>query len=345
MRRLPVARSNIYDLYWHFASKRQQIFELRLAGSSWPWTDDPILRSHKFCNVFRAADRVSQYMIRDVVYNAESSCPADRVFQILAFRVFSRIETWEAIRHFLGRAPSIVDITTGALLRAIEHARRTNGTLYTGAFILCAQDAYGRALKHENHVELFRHMFVKDSLADRLLGAPSLKAIYDLIHAYPLMGDFMAYQIAIDLNYATYWDFSENEFAQPGPGSVRGIAKAFVSLGDYRGEDVIRMMVERQADEFLRLGLPFGGLFGRPLHAIDCQGLFCELDKYCRVASPELTSARTRIKARYVENASPIEIFLPPKWNLSLGGARVGPPARAPEPRLFADAPARERVS
>jgi alpha-glutamyl/putrescinyl thymine pyrophosphorylase clade 1 len=63
-------------------------------------------------------------------------------------------------------------------------------------------------------------------------------------------------------------------------------------------------MTERQHHEFTRLSLPFGGLWGRPLHAIDCQGLFCETDKYCRAAAPELASARKRIKARFTPTPS-----------------------------------------
>jgi hypothetical protein len=59
-------------------------------------------------------------------------------------------------------------------------------------------------------------------------------------------------------------------------------------------------MTERQDDEFTRLGLPFGGLWGRPLDTIDCQGLFCETDKYCREAAPE-----------------PIRLFFPPKWGIN----------------------------
>lgn len=51
-------------------------------------------------------------------------------------------------------------------------------------------------------------------------------------------------------------------------------------------------MTERQEGEFARLGLPFGGRWGRPMYAIDCQGQFCETDKYCREAAPELASAR-----------------------------------------------------
>ena len=39
------------------------IFELRADGGPGPWTDDPILQRYKFCNTFRASDRVSQYLI------------------------------------------------------------------------------------------------------------------------------------------------------------------------------------------------------------------------------------------------------------------------------------------
>jgi hypothetical protein len=76
-------------------------------------------------------------------------------------------------------------------------------------------------------------------------------------------------------------------------------------------------MADHQEDEFSRLGLPFGGLWGRPLHAIDCQGLFCETDKYCREAVPELPSARKRIKARFTATPEPVQLFFPPKWGIN----------------------------
>ena len=81
---------------------------------------------------------------------------------------------------------------------------------------MCATDAYGQSTKHRNHVELFRHMFLHDQLGARLLDARSLREVYGLLHGYPLMGDFMSYQTAIDLNYSGLLDFSENEFTQAG---------------------------------------------------------------------------------------------------------------------------------
>lgn len=310
-------RSVAFDLYWHFAAERHSIFEKRVKGYPPPWTSDPILSEFKFCNVFRASDRVSQYLIREVAYSAEASEPEDRLFQLVAFRTFSRIETWESVCRFLGRAPTRRNLLDGSFLEALDHAQAENGGLYTGAFILCATRAYGFDAKHRNHVELFRRMFVEGRLGEAILGASSLREVFELLRSYPLMGDFMSYQIAIDLNYSELLPYSENDFTQPGPGAIRGLKKAFESLGDYSPSDAIRWMVDNQEAEIKRLGLTFGGLWGRPLHAIDCQGLFCELDKYCREAVPSLKSARSRIKSRFRPAADPIRLFYPPKWGIN----------------------------
>src|SRR4051812_48239165 len=187
-RRPPTPRAGVYNLYWYYASQRQAMFERRVAGQPGPWTDDPILSTFKFCNVYRAADRVSQYMIRDVCYHEEDCTPQDRIFQIVAFRTFSKIDTWRSVRAYLGRYPTLDDLADGRFTEALNAAAVANSGLYTGAFILCATDAYGQGRKHLNHVELWRHMFLADDLADRILEAGSLRQIYDLLHGYPLMG-------------------------------------------------------------------------------------------------------------------------------------------------------------
>jgi|AntDryMetagUQ889_1029465.scaffolds.fasta_scaffold04033_2 hypothetical protein len=317
MKRPPIPRRRIHDIYWSFASERQAAFERRVAGRPFPWTEDPILQEYKFCNVYRAADRVSQYMIREVCYHSEPCSPEDRIFQIIAFRTFSKIDTWTEVRNFLGHYPTLSDLIDEGFRKALDHVRIQNGGLYTGAFILCANNAYGQSLKHLNHVELFRHMFLQDALSEQILTASSLHQIYELLHGYPLMGDFMSYQIVIDLNYSDLIDFSENEFTKPGPGALRGISKVFENLGNYTPTDIIHWMVDHQEAAFESLSLPFNGLWGRRLHAIDCQGLFCETDKYCREAAPELTSARKRIKARFSVTPEPIELFFPPKWGIN----------------------------
>jgi hypothetical protein len=319
----PTPRGGIYELYWTFASRRQAAFERRLSGAAWPWTDDPILQTFKFCNVYRAADRVSQYMISDVAYAADVGDFADRAFQIVAFRTFSNIATWDGLRSELGRAPRLADLASGAFERALDKVKARNGGLYTGAFILCANKAFGFDEKHRNHAALFKYMFLKERLDRSIAAANSLEQVVQALQNFPLMGRFMAYQTAVDLNYSELIGFSENDYTQAGPGALRGLKKAFVNLGDYSPADVILWMTERQEAEFSALDLPFNGLFGRPLYAIDCQGLFCELDKYCREAAPELVSNRSRIKARFSPSPDPLPFFFPPKWGLASPTATV----------------------
>jgi hypothetical protein len=326
----PQPRRGVYELYWTFASRRQAAFEARLAGKGWPWTDDHILRTYKFCNVFRAADRVSQFMIRDVAYGHDPESTAkDRIFQIVAFRTFSKIQTWRGVKDELGGTPRLEHLRKGSFEKALDCVKTASGGLYTGAFILCANKAFGFDEKHRNHIGLFKYMFLENACAERILQAPSLEAVVGLLQSFPLLGPFMAYQIAIDLNYSELIDFSENDYTQAGPGALRGLKKAFTDLGDFTPAETILWMVERQEEEFARLNLPFNGLFGRKLYGIDCQGLFCELDKYCREAVPELTSARSRIKAKYAAAHGDIALFFPPKWNLASGGVVKATGARA----------------
>ena len=76
-------------------------------------------------------------------------------------------------------------------------------------------------------------------------------------------------------------------------------------------------MTENQEDEFQRLELNFQSLWGRPLQAIDCQNLFCETDKYCRAAFPDLKSNRKKIKAKFTPTPQQIDYFYPPKWDIN----------------------------
>ena len=90
-----------YDTFWRFAVKRQKVFFRKLEGSGPPWTDDPIIARHKFTNPYRASDRVSQYLIRNVIYEGDQSVP-EVFFRIILFKLFNKIETWELLKSGLG---------------------------------------------------------------------------------------------------------------------------------------------------------------------------------------------------------------------------------------------------
>ena len=179
--------------------------------------------------------------------------------------------------------------------------------------------------KHRTHLDLLNGV-IKSGLLRELLQARSMQQVYDLLLSLPSIGPFLAYQFAVDLNYSAISNFSENEFVQPGPGAFNGLKKCFTSLGEYSAADAIRWVTERQDEEFDRRGLSFKSLWGRPLQLIDCQNLFCEVDKYARVAHPEFSAltGRARIKQKFSSNGNLPVPFFPPKWNLKVEATMEG---------------------
>lgn len=309
-------RESPYRAYWELAANRQQIFFARLKGDPRPWTADAILDQYKFCCAYRASDRVSQYLIREVIYTEGPWSTADVVFRILLFKIFNKIETWVFLTDELGeiRYKGFDYAKCGDLL---EQYQRQGNPIYNNAYMSCATKAFGFNQKHRNHLALIEKMNHKDRIAEKIRSSNTLEDVFLLLRRYPLIGNFMAYQLATDLNYSDVINFSENDFTITGPGSERGIRKCFESTGGLTFAEVIQWMTENQDREFARLGIKFGNLWGRKLHAIDCQGLFCETDKYCRVRFPELKSNRKKIKSRYTPAVKPMAYFYPPKWQIN----------------------------
>lgn len=308
------ARDQVYRAYWQFAAERQRIFLRRARGEQPPWTEDAILRQYKFCNAFRASDRVSQFLIRDVIYGSDAGGD-DLLMRVVLFRLFSRIETWRALEHELG--PLTLRTLRGRRLAPALERLQLAGPIYTSAFILCANKAFGFERKYLNHLELVRSMFRRRALPLAIGRARSLREVYHALLAYPLLGPFMAYQLAIDINYSSLVDFDEDEFTVPGPGAERGIRKVFPTARRSEMARIIDWVTVNQESEAARFGIDLPTLFGRQLHAIDCQNLFCELDKYARVAFPELKSNRNRIKSKFASSRPLPEPFYPPKWGLN----------------------------
>ena len=174
------------------------------------------------------------------------------------------------------------------------------------------------ARKHRMHLELLARM-LRDELPERMAGMKTMAQAFAALRAYPTIGDFLAYQYVTDLNYSTLTDFSETEFVVPGPGALSGLRKCFADTGRLTDAEVIRLVQERQAECFAAVGVTFPSLPGRDLQLIDVQNLFCEIDKYARVAYPQFTTAdgRHRIKQRFQPSAAMLPLWYPPKWGIN----------------------------
>lgn len=308
-------RTAVFDSYWRFAAARQAVYIARLGGAAAPWTTDEVIQRHRFTNVFRASDRVSQYLIAKVQRGPHSSQePADVVFRTLLFKIFNREDTWERMEERVG--PVTWRTYNFDRYRAALDEAAAQGPIYSAAYVM-PPPRLGEDRKHANHLRLLERM-MRERLTARVGSAPSLRSIYETLVSFPGLGPFLAFQYAIDLNYSDIGGFDENDFVVAGPGAKDGIRKCFGKEAAGIETEVIQYMTETQDEHFGRLGLDFPGLFGRPLHMIDVQNLFCEVDKYARVRHPEVDgiSGRSRIKQKYKPGEPLAEPVFPGHWGL-----------------------------
>ena len=313
----PVRPTVVYESYWKFAAERQKVFFRKLEGLPAPWTTDSILTRHKFTNAYRASDRVSQYLIRHVIYEGEQS-PEEVFFRTILFKLFNKIETWEILKAKLGTV-SYADYSFSRYNQVLADAMLSNTRIYSAAYIMpSGKSAFGYPQKHSNHLMLLECMMA-DEVPRRIADASSMQQAFEMLRSYPMIGNFLAYQFVTDLNYSEMVDFSEMEFVIPGPGAIDGIQKCFTDLGGLNEMDIIRLVTERQEQEFEKLELEFRTLGGRLLQLIDCQNLFCEVSKYARLKHPEIkgVNKRTRIKQIYRPSEKPIQYCYPPKWGIN----------------------------
>ncbi|MFO0617214.1 MAG: putative DNA base hypermodification protein [Polyangiaceae bacterium] len=306
----------VFDSYWRFAAKRQEVFMRRVRGEAPPWTDDKIIAAHRFTNVYRASDRVSQYLIQRVIYEGDPS-PEEVFFRTMLFKIFNKIETWERLQERVGSI-SWRTFDLAGYERALDDIFQGGDAIYSAAYIM-PSPAFGEVRKHANHLRLIEHM-LRDDAPRKVQRARSLEEVFRLLRAYPSFGDFLAFQLTIDLNYSEIIDFCENSFVVAGPGARDGIKKCFADTAGLSDAEVIAEVCKMADFEFERLELGFQPLGTRKLHLIDCQNIFCEVDKYARVAHPEYAgrTGRTKIKQRYTCNTAPLPQRYPPKWNVVL---------------------------
>ncbi len=313
-------RDKAFKYYFLFMEKRMNIFWARYNEEKYPWTDDSILLHHKFTNVYRSCDRVSQYLIRNVIYSdsAKNMSEEDILFRILIFKVFNRIETWEYLESNFGEI-SLKSFDISKITNLLSE-RIAYKPIFNPAYLMTGihNDYLQYSSKHERWLQMIKNKFIKERLFSKIIKAKSLKEIFELLSLCPFIGNFLAYQYAIDFNYSEVINFDENSFVKAGIGAVRGLKKCFENANEYDDDYLIQYTHEnlqkyREKYEFSN----FRNLFGREPTLIDLQNCFCETDKYLREKMPELKVDNTRIKQIYRRNTNNINYFFPPKWGIN----------------------------
>lgn len=310
----------VFDAYWTFAAERQNIYFRRIQGASYPWTDDEVLLKFRFTNAYRVLDRVSQYLITNIQSGFEEDI-SNCFFRSILFKMFNRISTWQSLEREIEEI-TLRTFDVDKYCRVLDEMMLLNERVFSGAYIMpSGSRGYKNTRKHRTYLELLDYM-IKNRLCYKISENPALSKSFEAILEYPLMGQFLAFQYSIDLAYSEPFASCESDFVVAGPGALSGIRKCFEDCGEYSMPELIMWVFENQEIEFKSRGIEFESLFGRRLQPIDCQNLFCEIDKYSRVTIPQAKGLgdRTRIKQGFKPSGDVYSPTLPKHWNISCAG-------------------------
>ncbi|ELZ88253.1 hypothetical protein C453_01715 [Haloferax elongans ATCC BAA-1513] len=278
------------DLFWQFIGERQKVWYRRVVeGRPAPWTGDEILQEYRFTNVYRELDPGTQYVIQDIL--EEDASRRDKIFNVMIYRLIGRLETHE----YLG-FQSLDSFDAAEFEEQLKHRRDELGeTVFTGAYMVSGYNQMGSSDKVENVAALFEEITDETTSFDNILSTRSMKGAYDLIRSQPGFGNFLSYQVIVDLLYPVdYYDggsvlpFSPDDWSSPGPGAQKGLNQLVTEFNGFTRLDVMRWLRQNQQKEFDRLDLEFPYLEtedgGRlELSLANIQNCLCEFYKYHKI--------------------------------------------------------------
>ncbi len=281
---------NRLNEFWKFVCERQSIWERRfLKKLSPPWTKDAILATQRFTNVYRELDPGTRYAIDFIL---ESNCSkADKIFNIMIYRLIGRSDTHRSLG--LQYLDSFDPKQMKEKLYAIKSSGRPT---FTAAYMVSGYSTMGSKDKILNVTNIFSRLHVTfPNFYRSLTSAKSSEEAYAIIRERDGFGNFLAYQVLIDLFYPlkiyggkAVLPFSNDDWAAAGPGAKKGILLLLRKSSKVKDIYVMRWLFRNQSSEFVRLGLHFqylndanGNIVNISLANI--QNCLCEFHKYIKI--------------------------------------------------------------
>ena len=265
------------DDFWQFVIQRHWLWELRSPyrhDGTIPDTIPNALRSYRYTNIFRILDRGSQELIdRIETYDKESA-----LFRVLAWRAFGRSSTFDAIEGCLDGWGIDQD-------RALQAIEAIQGPVFTGAYQTatlpgCGPDGSSVAQRHVMRLAAWAE---DETLKRSVMQATTLEQVYRAMRLMNGVGDFMAWQFALDVDYWHIGGLERRDFVVAGPGARAGLKLLGTGNGRH-WDDVIRMLTREAPPELM--------LDRLKVEPSDVEHALCEYSKFHRIREALLLGKR-----------------------------------------------------
>jgi len=280
------------DRFWWFVRERQNIWVNRnLKRNPPPWTDDPILQTERFTNVYRELDPGTQYAIYSILELNEPK--PDKIFNIMIYRLIGRKETHSRLGF-----QKLATFNPEYFERTLKEIRdKLQEPPFTGSYMVGAFSHMGSDDKVENISRLFGQ--VKQKFAQtfqNIISARHPHEVFEAVKGNYGFGNFLAYQVLVDLLYPLriyqnrpLLPFSHEIWAMAGPGAKRGIKLLLKKNKKAKDLEVMLWLRQNQRKEFRRLGARFSFFKNqngtdREISLANIQNCLCEFHKYIKIS-------------------------------------------------------------
>jgi len=258
-----------HAVYW--ITEREAIRIRRGSGQPAPWTDDPILRAYRFCNVRREDDAVTQHVGR--TWRDPYRDDPLLYFAMAVARFVNLPDTMDELGY-----PVPFDRDH---FKAVLDARMQRGEPAFGpAYVIPNGGSSKPKVDYVADDILYRLWRARDYMSP---GRGSTLAAYCARQAeFNGVGSFMAAQIVADLKYVEPLRSASDwmSFAISGPGSRRGLNRIMGRPADAAWTEPAWRTAFGQFEAAIRPELERIGL--SDLHCQDLQNCLCEIDKFLR---------------------------------------------------------------
>lgn len=299
-----------------FMKKRQNIYLKRKDGAEPPWTDDPILQTGRFCNVFREQDTVTIWIDQNI-RKPYASHP-----HLWFMLCIARIINWPPTLAHLIRLAEVGNIpawpshplfdcgenyikdpikncgfTGSSLTWALHQIAKEGKKVYTGAYMIRAESnpnvEWYNWSKHKYIAEIVLGRLWEDrqDWEEFLKNKPRLEEVWKKFQQprYIGWGPFMAYEVVTDLRHTRYLYVAPDitTWANAGPGAIRGLNRMHSRelsekpKPDDTNLEMYRIMTHMNGSQDL-----WPKHWNR-LEMRDIEHCLCEFDKYERVGLGE----------------------------------------------------------
>lgn len=255
---------NQYEMLVYWIKEREHIRELKEAGQPKPWTEDPVLRRYRFCNVHREDDKVTRWIAK---YWRGPHAEHDTITRAM---LLARMINWPETLNEIGYPH---EWNKDKYAELIGNRMGRGEKTWTGAYMITAESD-----GTPKHVSVCKTV---DACDWTWKFDETCRSVWERLQDLPRIGSFMAAQVVADLKYTKVLRDAEDwaQFCAPGPGSMRGLNRLLgYPLGTEWGQEEFQACInslQRQVhsiDEIM-------------LDAQDMQNCLCEFDKYSRGSS------------------------------------------------------------